>query len=167
MRAEWFDFVPEFQLYLGTNHRPLIRGTDDAIWDRIRLVPFNVRFEGKAEDKSLPEKLRGELSGILNWAIEGALEWQREGLPQTEEVTAATVEYRRDMDTFQDFLDECCKLLPAATVGATSLYHAYREWANDNGYYQWSQKVFGQKVAAKGFAKAKKEAGFVYHGLRL
>ena len=74
LHGEWFNFVPEFKLWLRTNHRPVIRGTDPAIWDRPRLIAFVERFEGR-EDKKLPATLRSELPGILRWAVQGCLSW--------------------------------------------------------------------------------------------
>src|SRR5437867_6039937 len=98
MRAEWLDFRPEFKLWLATNHKPVIRGTDKAIWDRIRLVPFTVRIPDAEQDKALGEKLRAELPGILRWVVDGCLAWQRDGLGMPAEVQEATATYRAEMD---------------------------------------------------------------------
>jgi P4 family phage/plasmid primase-like protien len=80
LHHEFFDFVPKFKLWLATNHKPTIRGTDNAIWRRIRLIPFNVTIPDAEQDCDLGDKLAAERSGILNWAIQGALAWQRDGL---------------------------------------------------------------------------------------
>jgi P4 family phage/plasmid primase-like protien len=80
MRGEFFKFKPAFKLWLATNHKPTIRGTDPAIWDRIRLVPFEVRIPDAEQDRELPAKLREELPGIMAWAVRGCLDWQRNGL---------------------------------------------------------------------------------------
>jgi len=77
---EFFEFRPQFKIWLATNHRPTIQGTDDAIWRRVRLIPFNQQFTGKQRDPKLRQKLEAELSGILAWALRGCLEWQRMGL---------------------------------------------------------------------------------------
>jgi putative DNA primase/helicase len=84
--SEPFDFKPEFKLWLSTNNKPVIRGTDDAIWDRIRLIPFTRRFEGANADSRLPEKLREELPGVLAWMVRGCLEWRKDGLGEPERV---------------------------------------------------------------------------------
>ncbi|HLI51013.1 MAG TPA: phage/plasmid primase, P4 family, partial [Thermomicrobiaceae bacterium] len=86
MRAEWFEFSPTFKLWLATNHKPVIRGTDHAIWRRIRLIPFTVTIAEADQDKELPAKLRAEMPGILRWAIDGCLSWQRDGLGVPEAV---------------------------------------------------------------------------------
>ena len=115
MRAEWFEFYPEFKIWLGTNHKPIIRGTDNAIWDRIRLIPFNVRIpENERRPKS--EMLRlfeKEMPGILSWLVKGCLQWQREGLNAPSAVLTATKDYRDEMDVLGDFIDDivCTKEL--------------------------------------------------------
>jgi len=89
---------------MATNHKPVIRGTDEGIWRRIRLVPFTVVIPEEEQDTTVPEKLRAELPGILAWAVRGCLAWQQEGLPVPEEVQQATAGYREEMDTFGRFL---------------------------------------------------------------
>jgi putative DNA primase/helicase len=84
--GEFFEFLPEFKILLAVNHKPLIRNTDHAIWRRIRLVPFTVTIPEAERDKDLPDKLRRELPGILAWAVQGCLDWQREGLGMPEPV---------------------------------------------------------------------------------
>jgi putative DNA primase/helicase len=74
MRGEFFSFEPEFKIFLATNHKPQISGTDKAIWRRIYLIPFEVTIPDKEKDPDFPDKLREELPGILNWAIEGCLQ---------------------------------------------------------------------------------------------
>src|SRR5262249_34700305 len=88
MRGEWFDFSPICKVCLVTNHRPKIRGTDEAIWRRIHLVPFTVTIPKSDRDKTLPEKLRAELPGILAWAVRGCLEWRVKGLAPPDSVLA-------------------------------------------------------------------------------
>ncbi|MBV9452643.1 MAG: hypothetical protein JOZ19_00760 [Rubrobacter sp.] len=90
-------------MWLATNHKPEIRGTDPAIWDRIRLVPFDVRIPSGEVDRELPEKLKAELPGILAWAVRGCLDWQKNGLGEPEEVRAATEAYRAEMDVLVAF----------------------------------------------------------------
>jgi putative DNA primase/helicase len=99
MRGEWFEFTPQFTPWLATNHKPTIRGTDEGIWRRIRLIPFNVTIPPDQRDPDLPAKLRAELPGILNWALEGCLAWQADGLTNPAAVEEATAEYRAEQDT--------------------------------------------------------------------
>src|SRR5215218_11171243 len=98
MRQDFWQFHPTHTAFLCTNHKPEIRGTDNAIWRRIRLIPFTETLPPAEQDKKLPEKLRSELSGILAWCVEGCLEWRREDLQAPDEVRRATGEYRAEMD---------------------------------------------------------------------
>jgi len=151
MRAEWFDFKPTHKVWLATNHKPEIKGTDPAIWDRIRLVPFTVRIPDDAVDLALPGKLKAEIAGILSWAVEGCLEWQREGLGNPEEVRAATDAYRQEMDTLARFIEDRCVLAPNAQVDATPLFNAFKEWCVDVNETPGSQKSFGMRLKERGF----------------
>jgi putative DNA primase/helicase len=137
--GEFFEFLPEFKIFLAVNHKPLIRNTDHAIWRRIRLVPFTVTIPEAERDKDLPEKLRRELPGILTWAVQGCLDWQREGLGMPAAVQRATAEYRAEMDVLDQFLAERCEVAasPADTrrlrVKVSRLYAAYEEWCTAAG----------------------------------
>lgn len=123
--AEYFDFRPSFKLWLAANHKPVIRGTDYAIWRRIHLIPFSVQFEGENKDKELPAKLLAELPGILAWAVRGCLAWQREGLAPPEIVQAATEEYRKEMDQFGNWLAERCEQKPHLGTKSVDLFNAF------------------------------------------
>ena len=93
---EFFEFSPQFKLFLVANHKPQVRGTDEAVWRRIRLVPFDVKIPQEERDKHLPEKLQSELPGILAWAVRGCVKWQEKGLGEPTEVLEATQEYREE-----------------------------------------------------------------------
>ena len=107
LRQEYFDFKPEFKIFLAANHKPVIRGTDLAIWRRIRLIPFTVTIPAEEQDRRLGRKLEAELSGILAWAVRGCQAWQREGLGMPAAVKAATEAYRAESDLLAAFLAEC------------------------------------------------------------
>ena len=103
-----FEFCPEFKLWMGTNHKPIVRGTDLGIWRRLVLIPFTVQIPDDKVDKHLKYKLREELPGILKWAVDGCLLWQREGLVQPEAIQSATNQYKSEMDVIGSFLAACC-----------------------------------------------------------
>lgn len=149
--AEEFTFSPEFKLWAATNHKPEIQGTDNAIWDRVRLIPFEVRFEGKAVDVTLPEKLQAEATGVLAWLVRGCLEWQEQGLGTAAKIEAASKEYREEMDTFASFLEEECVVHPEAHAPAGALYQAYQRWADRSGEKTESKKWFGARLKERGF----------------
>jgi putative DNA primase/helicase len=162
---EAFEFAPTFKLWLATNHKPTIRGTDYAIWRRIRLIPFAVTIPEKEQDRTLPDKLKAELPGILAWAVRGCLEWQREGLGLPEAVKAATAAYQVEQDTLAAWLDACCILSPTATARAGQLYKNYRAWAEENGERPMTGHKFGRTLTERGFDKYKDRAGWAYVGL--
>lgn len=164
---ESFEFAPAFKLWLATNHKPTIRGTDYAIWRRVRLIPFTVTIPEKEQDRTLGDKLKAELPGILAWAARGCLDWQREGLGMPEAVKAATAAYQVEQDTLAAWLDECCILAPNATGRAGQLYKSYQTWAEANGEKPMTGHKFGRTLAERGFDKYKDRAGWAYMGLGL
>ncbi|MBF0550629.1 MAG: DNA primase [Deltaproteobacteria bacterium] len=147
---EFFDFIPTHKIFLGTNHRPIIKGTDHAIWRRIRLIPFEVTIPEAEIDRSLPEKLKEELPGILAWAVRGCLSWQKDGLGVPEEVKTATSDYQDDMDTVAQFIDDCCTIDPEAKEKKADIYKAFLDWSETTGNRALVQPKFSQRLTAKG-----------------
>jgi len=133
MRAEYFTFEPEFKIWLCTNHKPTIRGVDDAIWDRIKLIPFTIRIRDHEVDLYLGDKLRAELPGILNWAVAGYQRFKEEGLGNCSEVELATKVYRTDMDIIRSFIDAYYLLDVASKMRSSDVYHDYQTWCEDEG----------------------------------
>jgi putative DNA primase/helicase len=169
MRAEFFQFKPQFKLLIRGNHKPQIRGTDDGIWRRILLVPFNVQIPRGEVDPNLPDRLLEELPGILAWALRGCMEWQREGLQPPAQVQAAVDGYRAEMDTFGAFLDERCVIATDAKARASKLYSAFKQWCDQAGERFVSQRRFGEALAERGLERRKGGATNVYywHGIGL
>ncbi len=151
MRAEWFEYTPLFKVVLCTNHLPKIRGTEHAIWRRIRLVPFSVTIPEKEQDRDLAAKLRDELPGVLAWLIRGCLDWQRDGLDEPASVRAATADYRTDMDVIGRFLDECCVAEPSAQARSGDLWSAFCGWCERNRENTGTQTSFGRQLTERGF----------------
>lgn len=162
---EHFEFEPKFKLWLGVNHKPKIRGTDEAIWRRIRVIPFTVTIPAEARDKNLGEKLRAELPGILNWALKGCLDWQQHGLIIPREVTGATETYRKEMDVLETFLAECCLESPGSRVSLRELYDTYVNWCDDSGEYQINKRDFGIRLKERGLEQTKTGADRFWHGI--
>lgn len=169
MRQDFYEFDPTHKLWLMANHRPVVRGADPGIWRRILLIPFEVTIPEEERDKHFDTKLLAELPGILRWALEGCLAWQRNGLQPPERVRAATEEYREEMDTLGEFFDECCETSnPYMVTGATELYNAYKQWAERTGEHVLSQTAFGRKLTDRGIGhdrngpgRAKRRIGIV------
>jgi putative DNA primase/helicase len=162
---EFFEFRPQFKIWLATNHRPTIHGTDDAIWRRIRLIPFNQQFTGKQRDSKLREKLEAELPGILAWATRGCLEWQRLGLGNAPTVEKATETYRRESDHLARFLSDRCIRAPGYQTSGRELYEAYVEWCAEKREKPESNNVFAATLAERGIGKKRSSKGAVYMGV--
>lgn len=167
LHAEWFEFDPTFKIFVATNHRPQIRGTDHAIWRRIHLIPFTKTIPEGRQDKKLADKLRGELPGVLRWAVEGCLAWQRNGLGAPPLVRSATDAYREEMDPLAGFINECCLVDEATQARAGKLYEAYRQWCTASGEEAVSGRDFAQRLIEHGFEKKRDKDGMRYHGLGL
>jgi len=164
--SEAFEFKPTFKLWLAANHKPVIRGTDHAIWRRVRLIPFTVTISDDEKDETLKDRLIAELPGILRWAVAGCEQWLERGLQAPEAVTVATSNYKNESDIIGNFLEECCEIAPSLEVPATDLYAAYKRWAHDNGEFELSQTAFGRRIEERGF-DARKNGVKYRKGLRL
>lgn len=167
MREDFFQFKPTHKLFLVANHKPAVRGTDYAIWRRIRMIPFNVQIPDGERDARMPEKLRAEAPGILAWAVRGCLAWQKMGLAAPAEVTAATEAYRLESDSLGAFLAECTVALPAARTKAKHLYDAYAKWAAAGNLPCINLMRFGNAMAERGFEKDTTRIGVQYVGIGL
>ena len=169
LRQEYFDFRPEFKLFLAANHKPTIRGTDLAIWRRIRLIPFAVTFPEDRQDKQLAKKLLAEIPGILSWAVQGCLAWQAMGgLGTPAAVRAATEEYRAESDTLAAFLSDCTIEDPQGQAQAGPLYTAYKSWADENGEKPMNGTLFGRRLTERGLDKFRDRKSVTYYlGFRL
>lgn len=161
-----FEFKPQFKLWLATNHKPIIRGTDDGIWRRLMLIPFKVQIPTDKVDKDLKYKLQRESVGILNWIVEGALMWQREGLNPPASVTNASRQYREEMDVISLFVDDCCETGDNYKSPAGEIFKKYQSWANDNSEYSMSKQKFGREMRQK-FEMKKTMNGRFYLGLKI
>lgn len=166
MREDHWQFMPSHKLILCTNHRPVVKGTDHAIWRRIRLVPFDVVIPDAEQDKTLADKLRAELPGILAWCVRGCLDWQRDGLGLPEEVKAATAAYRDEQDVLGAFLAECCARGPHYRIKAGAIYGGYRDWCKRTGETEVKQRTFGMAMTERGFERQDNN-GIWYVGLDL
>jgi putative DNA primase/helicase len=159
LRQEFFEFKPEAKVFLASNHKPIITGTDYAIWRRIHLIPFEVTIPPEKRNKQLPAKLRAEMPGILRWAVEGCLKWQREGLKPPAKVLAATEEYRTEMDALGQFIEECFVLSWDAKTAIPALYKAYTDWCEENGERPMKQRMLAKRLKDRGFQQEKTTGG--------
>jgi putative DNA primase/helicase len=167
LHHEFFEFKPQFKIWLAANDKPIIKGTDHGIWRRIRLVPFTVKIPDEEIDKSLPEKLRAELPGIFAWIVQGCLDWQKVGLGEPPEVKQATQEYREEMDVLGDFITAKCRLGPDEETPARLLYREYKSWAIEAGTEVITETAFGRSLSGRGITIRRSGVGKLRCGISL
>jgi putative DNA primase/helicase len=153
--GEYFNFKPTFKIFMATNHKPVIKGTDHGIWRRIKLIPFNTRIPEEKQDKHLELKLREETSGILNWLLEGVANWKKEQLKTPKAVSFATDEYRGEMDVIGNFIKERCVQQKEFTVAIKILYKAYSDWCEQNNEHPVSERFFTLRLKEIGFEQGR------------
>lgn len=166
LHGEYFTYQPTYKVWLAMNHKPTIQGTDNGIWRRIRLIPFNVNFEA-VRDNTLERKLLAEAQGILRWAVEGCLLWQVGGLAAPTAVTEATAKYREESDIIGQFLAEKTLSIRGANTRASELFNAYKEWCKENNENPGTGTAFGNRLAERGMPKKTTRTGVMYLDLGL
>jgi putative DNA primase/helicase len=156
VRQDYFEFEQTFNIFLLVNHKPVVGGTDTAIWRRIRLIPWT---QTVPEDKRRPQdEVTAELSSgnngcaVLNWILDGLRDWQKNHWWIAEQVKAATEEYRAEMDVLGAFLRDCCEEKEYVSVPVKELYEAYLRWCEDMGCDAVSKKTFSERLRDRGFA---------------
>jgi len=161
MRQDFWETAPTWKIWLAANHKPQIKGTDDGIWRRLHLVPFDARFvhPDRAEEGDMVADLglldritKTELPTVLNWMVLGAASWYEEGLKAPEIVRARSQEYRSEMDTFSEFEEQCIKEAPGAKADNLALRMTYGDWARANGIrYTLGPKQLTQEMRDRGY----------------
>jgi putative DNA primase/helicase len=150
MREDFWSFDPSHTFLMLTNHKPLISGTDEAIWARLRLVPWDVVIPADERDLTLADKLALELAAVLDFLVTGYQDWRGRGLDDPEEVTAATDAYRAESDALGRFLDQRC-LVGHGTVSSSELFGAWQKWCADEGEDAGNATAFATVLQNKGF----------------
>ncbi len=168
-------FKPTHMLILLTNPKPHIPAGDDAMWDRLILVPFEVRFVSnpieaneRPRDKTLPNKLRAEASGILAWLVRGCIEWQQggdDGLRVPDKCKAAKMEYKKEEDNVELFIEDICIVKATAKTKSSELYSAYVTWCKAGSMTPMNIHAFGKRMGKK--FKREKSSSNWYHGIGL
>ena len=165
--GEYFNFTPTFKIFMATNHKPVIKGTDHGIWRRIKLIPFTTRIEEVDQDKHLEDKLREEASGILNWLLAGTRRWRQEGLKAPKIVLTATDEYREEMDVIGNFLKERCVQEKEVSIRIRELYKAYTDWCDENNEHAVSERFFTMRLKELGFQQSRTAEARWWSGVAL
>ncbi len=160
-------FDETHKIWVDANHLPIVRGTDNAIWNRLHPIPFTVVIPPEEIDPDLPAKLLAESEGILAWGVAGAVRWYSQRLGKPPEVADAVRDYREQMNQVGRFVGECCIVVPTASGKARQLYSAYRKWVEEAGEHSLSETLFGKRLADSGIKKSRSESGMVYRGVAL
>jgi putative DNA primase/helicase len=155
MRQDFFEFRPQFKLLIAGNHKPSLTSVDEALRRRFNLIPFTVTIPPSERDPDLFEKLKKEWPGILAWAIEGCLQWQREGLAPPQIVLNATAEYFDGEDAFGRFISEKCDVRAEYSADLSLLYSCFKKWCSESGEEEISLKRFSQNLTDRKFKKKK------------
>ena len=160
MRGDYFDYKPDFKLIIAGNNKPRMKAVDEAMRRRFNLVPFTVTIPKGERDTELGKKLKAEWPGILQWAVEGCIDWQERGsLAPPKCVVEATAEYLDSEDTMATWLAECCDVDRAKADSSTTLYESWKAWTASANEQCDSQKAWSQKMETRGFEKEHKRAG--------
>jgi putative DNA primase/helicase len=160
------EFLETHKLWMDTNRKPTISDADDrATFNRLHPIPFTVCIPKDQIDRSLPEKLLAEGEGILVWLVEGARLWAENGLNTPPEVLSAKGEWRAEMDQLGQFITDSCVEGESLEFPASTLYAAYKDWAEKGGEKALTQTAFGRKLRERGFEKRETSRGNVYKGL--
>lgn len=165
--SEHFEFKPQFKLWLATNHRPRIVGTDEAVWRRVRLVPFTVTIPPEKRDRELQDKLRLEASGIFNWSLAGLRDWRANGLSEPPAVRDAVNEYRQHEDVIGHFIDAKLVADVDAEVSASDLYAVYQGWARNQGEYVMNERDFSDALISKKLEKGRNKRGRFWKNIKI
>jgi putative DNA primase/helicase len=167
MRQDFFDYLPQFLLVFTGNHRPRLRSTDEAIRRRMVLVPFDVIVPREERDPELGEKLKDEYPGILHQLIKGCLEWQGHGLKIPSSVRAATEQYINNEDQVLCWIEEHCENVSHATTSLAELFESWAIYTNKHRLTCGTNRGFGDKLADRGYQRAKRKEGVVFLGIRI
>ena len=162
-----FEYLPAFKLFLAANHKPIIKNGGYSVFRRMRLIPFEVTFKKADQDPQLEQKLKAETAGILNWAIAGCLDWQKEGLNVPKKIERATEEYQQEMNVVRSWIAEHAVVDARYRCSCADLFESFNSWVKDE--YSWSnfsKNRFGRKLLENGF-KSKKVPQLMYLGLTL
>ena len=159
MRQDFFEYVPQFKLVIAGNHKPSIRNVDEAMKRRLHLIPFTVTVPPDRRDGQLTERLLAERDGILAWAVDGCIAWQRDGLKPPACVVSATEEYFEAEDALGQWIEERCLLAKTHREGVSELFADWRDWAERAGEYVGSVKRFSELMATRKFEKCRLTGG--------
>lgn len=171
MREDFFQYTPQYKLFLAGNHKPKLTNVDEAIKRRFRLIPFTVTIPKPERDTDLFQKLKPEWPAIMAWAIDGCLAWQAEGLEPPTAVAEATSGYLDQEDALNSWFKECCEHDEGSRVGLDELYKSWRTWALDNGADPGTKRTLTRDLEDRepvmNIQKVRMNSGFAFKGMAM
>jgi len=169
MRQDFFTFEPQFKLLIAGNHKPAFRSIDEALRSRLHLIPFTVTIPKDKRDPDLPEKLKAEWGGILQWMIDGAAEYRQQGLNPPEAVRSATDAYFADQDMMQQWIADCCEVGPDYWETPSLLFRSWKDYAKAGNVPIGDQKTFKQAMEGAGYrhGNSRAQGGRFYAGIKV
>lgn len=165
MREDFWWFDPSHTFAMLTNYKPLVAGTDEGIWRRIRLVPFDVIIPAEDRDDELGARLALEIAGVLAWLVAGYQDWHAHGLDEPDQVRAATDAYRASSDAVGRFLSARCLFATGYHVRSAELFGVWSKWCADEGEEPGTQKAFTTTLQGRGFDTRRTNVGAVWQGI--
>jgi len=159
MHKDNFTYPPTFKVLMSGNHKPAIRNVDEAMRRRMHLIPFEVTIPREKRDRQLQDKLLKERDGILAWALEGCLQWQRTGLLPPKSVQDATSEYFEGEDAMGRWIEERCVMSANAKSLTAELFNDWKQWADGAGEFVGSQRRFADLLITRGIEKWRNSVG--------
>ena len=161
-----FTFTPKMKIFMASNYKPTIRGTDHGIWRRIKIIYFDKVIPDDEQDKGLKDKLLKEMPDIIGWIVKGCIDWQKKGLREPKKFKNAQKDYRSEMDVVQRWIDEVCILNGDVKEKSSVLFENFSNYVKANKEFQLSHTMFGRNMGKK-FTK-RIFAGTVYYlGVKL
>lgn len=167
LQKEFFSFLPAFTPWVRTNHKPIVKGTDEGIWRRLVIITFGRKFSLEEQDNELESKLLKEQEGILAWMVAGAKTYLADGLIFSPKMKAELSQYRADSDLLGDFLNEKTHAGVNFEEKQASLYFTYGMWCENNGFHKGTKKTFTERLSERGFRQRKSGSNRYYTGLKL
>lgn len=167
MHRDPFEFKPQFKLVIAGNHKPALRNVDEAMQRRFHMIPFTAVIPAVERDLDLSDKLQAEWGGILQWMIDGCLQWQKTGLQPPPVVTKATAEYLDQQDSLQAWMAERCQVGADYRCGIAELFKSWSAWALAGGIAGGTRVSFADKLLAKGFHNRRTNTGATFFGIRV
>jgi putative DNA primase/helicase len=167
MRKDFFSFVPSHTIIMITNHKPIVDSSDEALWRRLVVVPFEQTFSGDAIQPDLKDQLEAEPDAVLSWMIHGWIAYREKGLAIPDGVRIATEAYKADSDAVGRFIDECLYPTQFGTVPSARLFAEWQKWSLANGEEPVTQKAFSEELVRRGFEKKHTNRGKVWQGFTL